>query len=135
MSISIVEIDGIGRVQARLLKDVGIQNTSQLLFAGSEREGRSELASYCGIPECQILQWVLVSDLLRINGVGREYAGLLRAAGVESVAALRECHSTQLHKTLHILNHHRRLVGRTPPLSVVQDWVAQANRLASAVVY
>jgi len=39
--------------------------------------------------ESQILEFVNMSDLLRISGVGGEYAELLERAGVDTVKELR----------------------------------------------
>ena len=135
MPINIVDIEGIGPHDVRLLNDVGILNTSQLLFAGSEREGRSELAKRCGIPEQKILKWVLIRDLYRISGLDRQYAELLRAAGIESARQLRDCHSIRLYDVLHAVNRERQLVRRPPNVKTIQEWICRARKLTREVDY
>jgi hypothetical protein len=44
-----------------------------------------KLAEESGIDEKRILTWVNLADLMRLNGVGKQFAELLEAAGVDSV--------------------------------------------------
>lgn len=59
--------------------------------AGSaSANGRQEIGQKTGISAANILEWVNHVDLMRVRGVGEEYADLLEAAGVDSVPELAQ---------------------------------------------
>ena len=60
-----------------------------LLKRGGTAKGRKELAEKTGISESVILKWVNMADLFRVKGIGKQYAGLLEKAGVDTVKELR----------------------------------------------
>ena len=65
-----------------------ISYTSELLAAGGTPQGRRELSEKTGISHDLILEWVNLSDLFRIKGIGEEYSDLLEEAGVDTVVEL-----------------------------------------------
>ncbi len=82
---SIDAIGGIGPRSARQLRRAGVKTTDGLLKRGSSKRGREELAEAAGLSESDILAWVNTADLMRIKGVGSEYANLLSMTGVNTV--------------------------------------------------
>jgi predicted flap endonuclease-1-like 5' DNA nuclease len=82
------EIEGIGPAFAEKLRAAGITDTDTLLTKGCTKKGRETIAAQSGIGEGSILKWVNMADLLRIQGVGGEFAELLEAAGVDTVKEL-----------------------------------------------
>jgi predicted flap endonuclease-1-like 5' DNA nuclease len=68
-------------------------------------------------------------DLLRIEGVGPEYADLLEAAGAGSVEALARCDPNALYDELVAANERVRRVRRLPFRAEVAHWVEQAKGL------
>ena len=80
----ISEIEGISRQFEDKLKAMGIRTEEDLLEASATREGRADLAERSDISEKTILKWANRADLARIKGIGREYADLLEAAGVDT---------------------------------------------------
>ena len=85
---SIIDIEGIGPVYKKKLKEAGIATTEKLLEVGGTPKGRKGLAEKTGIGDALILEWVNLSDLFRIKGVGSEYSDLLEEAGVDTVVEL-----------------------------------------------
>ena len=77
----IVDIEGIGPVQAEKLQKTGVRSTAALLKRGGNAKGRKELASATNIAETKLLEWVNHADLFRVRGIGSEYSDLLEAAG------------------------------------------------------
>lgn len=130
---SLTSIEGIGPRIASTLKDHGIQSVEKLLEAADTRVKRMELASATGIDEDRILRFVNHADLMRIDGVGGEYAELLEAGGVDSVAELAQRSPDRLHKKLVDTNEKRSLVRVIPSESRVSEWVKQAKRLRRVV--
>lgn len=130
---AISEIEGIGPAAAAKLKEAGITTTSQLLEKGASAAGRKAIAEASGIPASTLLEWVNHADLERIKGVGWEYADLLEAAGVDTVAELGTRNAENLHAALTKVNSDKKLVRRLPTADQVTAWVAEAKTLPKLV--
>ena len=128
-------IEGIGPKYAEILRGAGIASTGQLLAQGSRPQGRRELAERLNINEKLILQWVNMSDLFRIKGVGGQYAELLEASGVDTVKELRNRNAPNLADKMREVNAQKRLVRQVPNLERVENWIQQAKQLEPAVFY
>lgn len=132
---SLMQIEGIGPVNAEKLKGAGLATTDALLEAGQKPKGRADLAAATGISEKSILRWVNMADLFRIKGVGEEYSDLLEAAGVDTVAELAQRKAENLRAKMVEVNEQDKLVRRVPTLNEVTGWVEQAKALPRAVEY
>jgi predicted flap endonuclease-1-like 5' DNA nuclease len=132
---NIQDIEGIGPVYAKKLVEAGIKTTDDLLKAGATAKDREELAKRVGIGLKLILEWVNLSDLYRIKGVGQEYSDLLEEAGVDTVVELAKRVPENLHAKMLEVNEKKNLVNRPPPMSSVKDWVEQAKKLKRIVEY
>ncbi len=128
-------IEGIGEAYAAKLTAKGIKSIEALLKEGATPKGRKALAEGAGISEKLILTWVNHADLFRIKGVGGQYADLLEAAGVDTVAELAGRKAANLHEKLLAVNAEKKLVRRVPTLKEIEGWVAQAKALPRAVNY
>ncbi len=135
MSYPIQEIQGIGPNYAGKLKGIGIDTVAKLLEDGQQRSGRSRIAESTGIPETLILTWVNHADLMRLNGVGDQFAELLEAAGVDTVKELRTRNAENLHAKVSELNQLKNLSGRAPSLTEIQSMIDQARDLEPAISY
>jgi predicted flap endonuclease-1-like 5' DNA nuclease len=131
----IQEIEGIGPAYAEKLAELGIETVEKLLEEGASPQGRKKLVEATGLSAKLILKWVNRADLARIKGVGEEYADLLELAGVDTVPELAQRNPENLYKKMKEINDERSLVRRVPPLSAVQDWVAQAKTLGRVITY
>lgn len=70
---------------------------------------------------------------MRITGVGGEYAELLEAAGVDTVAELAQRNPERLHKKIVQTNDEQSLVRVVPSASRVLEWVKQAKKLRRVI--
>ena len=131
----LVDIEGIGPVNAKKLIDAGIKTTDDLLKTGTNAKAREELSKRTGIHHKLILQYVNFADLYRIKGVGQEYSYLLEEAGVDTVVELAKRVPENLHEKMREVNEAKSLVNRPPPLSSVRDWIEQAKKLPRVVEY
>ena len=131
----IQEVEGIGPAYEAKLAEVGIETVEVLLERGASPQGRKQLVESTGISAKLILKWVNRADLARVKGVGEEYADLLELAGVDTVPELAQRNPQNLHQKMVELNDERQVVRRTPSLSAVQDWVAQAKELGRVITY
>jgi predicted flap endonuclease-1-like 5' DNA nuclease len=132
---NLLDVEGIGPVNADKLKKAGVGSTDSLLSMGGTAAGRKDLAKNSRISEKLILEWVNHVDLFRIKGVGEEYADLLEEAGVDTVVELAKRKADNLLAKMVEVNDKKNLVNKMPALSQVEDWVAQAKKLPRAVSY
>jgi ribosomal protein L31 len=132
---SLIDIEGIGEVYARRLKDAGIPTPEALLQQGSTPKGRQEIAEKTGISGKLILEWINHVDLSRVKGIGSEWADLLEAAGVDTVPELAQRSAENLHARLIEVNQQKKLVRQLPTLSLVEGWIEQAKQLPRAITY
>lgn len=131
----IMDVEGIGPVNAKKLKAAGIATTQTLLKKGATPKGRKELAAKTGIAESLLLQWVNHVDLYRIRGIGSEYSDLLEAAGVNTIPELAQRKADHLLSKLQDVNRVKKLVRRLPVKSQVEDWIRQAGKLPRVIHY
>jgi predicted RecB family nuclease len=132
---SIDAIEGMGWRRAAKLRKAGVRTTEALLRRGERRSGRRELARATGLSEKEILQWVNRADLMRVKGIGSEYADLLEAAGVDTVRELRRRNPATLTRKMAEINELKHLVRRLPTDRMVATWIAHAAELDPVVKY
>ena len=135
MGYSIEKIEGIGPAYGQKLAEAGIRTTNQLLKAAADRKGRKALGDTTGISEQLILKWTNMADLMRISGIGTQFSELLEAAGVDTVKELRNRNAENLAKKMAEVNTEKSLTRRTPPQSLVEQWVADAKDLDPVMTY
>lgn len=126
-------IEGIGDVLAGRMKEAGVRSVNSLLQKGGTSAGRKQISEATGVDEGRVLKFVNHADLMRIKGVGGEYAELLEAAGVDSVPELAQRNAANLTQKMAQENQRRRLVRAVPSEKRVSDWVRQASKLPRAV--
>lgn len=132
---NVKDIEGIGPAYQASLAKAGIQTVEALLKKGSTPKGRSELAEASGISGTLILKWVNHADLFRIQGVAGQYAELLEAAGVDTVAELARRNSDNLTAAMVKVNEEKKLVRNLPEATQVAKWIAEAKTLPRMVEY
>jgi predicted flap endonuclease-1-like 5' DNA nuclease len=132
---SIADIEGIGPAYAEKLREAGVRSIESLLQKGGNPKGRKELAYAVNIEESKILKWVNHADLFRVRGIGSEYSDLLEAAGVDTVAELRQRNPNTLYETLVKTNEAKKLVRKLPTADQVAAWVEQAKSLPRVIEY
>jgi hypothetical protein len=135
MSYPITEIEGIDREAAAILKSVGIRSTGRLLEAARTVRGRKILANKTGFDEKKLLGWANVADRMRVKGVRKEYAGLLQAAGVDTVKELKYRNPANLAKAMVEANKKRAKVVLLPSEKVVGNWIENAKKLQLKITY
>jgi predicted RecB family nuclease len=135
MSYPITDIAGIEPDVAATFKKVGIRTTSRLLEAAKNPKGRKRLSERTGFDEKRILRWANMADRMRIKGVGEDYAGLLQAAGVDTVKELKYRNPGKLAKAMADANAKRKLVRVLPSDSAVVRWIEYAKKLPLKITY
>ena len=135
MSYKIQEIEGIGPAYAEKLEAAGITTTDDYLKACCDAKGRAEIVEKTGISDKLILRWANQADLMRISGVGEEYAELLEAAGVDTVKELRNRVPANLTAKMAEVNEEKKLTRRAPSESEVEKWVDQAKGMEPMITH
>ena len=131
----IEEIEGIGPAYAEKLRAADVSSIDALLEKGSSTEGRAALVEATGIDAVRVLRWVNHADLMRVVGIGPEFAELLEAAGVDSVPELAQRNVDNLVTALGETNEARNLVRRVAGAAEVTDWIEQAKALPRVVAH
>ncbi len=135
MAYKIAELEGIGRVNAAKLHAVGIRTTSSLLKSCGNPKGRDMLGAKTAISPHVLLKWANMADLMRISGVGRQFAELLEASGVDTVKELKHRQPDNLAAKMAQINAQKRLCRVSPGATVVRKWIEQAKGLGAAIRY
>lgn len=135
MTYKIIDIEGIGNVNAKKLVEAGINTVDDLLQKAKNPSGRKTLEETTGISGKSILKWTNHADLMRINGVGPQFSELLEAAGVDTVKELKHRIAENLQQKLEEINNKRNLVNRVPSVSEVLKMIDQAKELPAIMEY
>jgi predicted flap endonuclease-1-like 5' DNA nuclease len=93
------------------------------------------LAEKTGISEKLILKFTNMADLFRINGIGQEYAQLLEVSGVDTVPELAQRNATNLVAKMEEVTEAKNLTRKTPSVTEVEKWIAQAKELPRVIEY
>jgi len=133
--MKIIEIEGVGEAYGEKLSEAGVSTVEALLEKGATKKGREELAEATGIPEKSILKFVNHADLIRLNGVGPQYAELLEAAGVDSVPELAQRNAANLAAKMEEVNGEKNLTNRVPVESEVERWIEEAKTIERVVTH
>lgn len=130
---TIGDVEGIDPKSATRLRKAGVRTTEGLIKVAATARGRKVLAEKTEISASTLLGWVNRADLMRIKGVGAEYADLLETAGCDTVKELRRRNPANLTAAMVEINEKKRLVRRLPTEAMVFAWVEQAKSMNSAV--
>ena len=135
MAYKIEEIEGIGPAYGEKLKAAGINSTDDLLGQCAKPGGRKKVAESTGLSEKHLLEWTNMADLMRVSGIGRQYAELLEASGVDTIKELRHRNAENLAAKMEEVNKEKNLANATPAQSVVEGWIGQAKETDPMIEY
>jgi predicted flap endonuclease-1-like 5' DNA nuclease len=135
MGYKIAEIEGIGPAYAEKLAAANIATTDDLLKLCCTGDGRRAVAMKTGLSESQLLEWANRADLMRVKGIGSEFADLLEAAGVDTVKELAVRNGANLVTKLKEVNAQKKLTRATPSEKVVDKWISQAKQMPPMITH
>jgi predicted flap endonuclease-1-like 5' DNA nuclease len=78
------EIEGIGAIYGDKLRAAGVHTTARLCF-----EDAQALADKVGVPLKTVQQWQAIGELVKVKGIGPQYAEALARSGIDGIAALK----------------------------------------------
>jgi predicted flap endonuclease-1-like 5' DNA nuclease len=135
MSDKIIDIEGIGPVFAEKLAAAKIATTDDLLQLCSTPNDRKGTSVQTGISVALLLKWANMADLMRIRGVGGQYAALLHAAGVDSIKELRTRNAENLAATMQEVNTVKKLTHGVVSTAMVSAWIDEAKGMEPRLSY
>ena len=130
---SIDSINGMTHTEATKLRRARVRTTVTFLQIASTRSGRALLTKETGITSPKLLHWAKRAELMKIKNLGRDYADLLEAVGVESVADLKRRNPESLHEMMHNTNQIKSIVDRMPSLKRVTNWIDDSKDIVITV--
>ena len=135
MSYKIEEIEGIGPTYGAKLTTAGIRTTDELLSSCASAPGRKKAAVATGLSEGQLLKWANMADMMRIKGIGPQFAELLEAAGVDTVKELRTRNAENLASKMAEVNEVKNLANAVPALVTITGWIEQAGKMDPTITH
>lgn len=135
MTYPVSKIDGLTAFAVTKLKSAGIRTTEGLLEAARTAKGRKALAAKTNLSEQQLLEWANIADCMRIPGMGKAKAELLRATGVTTVREFTHRNPARLAQAMKEVNTKRKLVRVLPSEKSVEQLIEQARKLPLKISY
>ena len=135
MDYKIEEIEGIGPSYAEKLAAANIKKTGDLLKHCADRKGRATTAKSTGVSETLLLKWANMADMMRLKGVGRQYAEMLEAAGVDTVKELATRRPDNLAAKMAEINQAKKLAKAVPAEKIVAEWIAAAKTTPPTITH
>ena len=96
-------------------------------------KGRKEVAENTGVSEKHLLNWANMADMMRVSGIGPQYAELLEASGVDTVKELQHRNAANLATKLEEVNKEKNLANAIPAESIIEGWIEQAKSLKPTI--
>lgn len=127
----IAEIKGLSDEAKAKLTTAGIGTVEHLLARTGDAGKKAALAKELGVPGPELTEWINRADLMRLNGVGTQYADLLENVGVDSCKELQHRVPANLHAKMVASNEGGKFTQRTPTLAQVTDWITQAKTIVA----
>ncbi len=135
MAYPIQALEGMSASFTTQLDQLGVRTTEDLLRFGANPEDRAALSERSGVSPYLILRWCHQADLMRVSGVGRQFAELLEASGVNTARRLAEQNPRYLAVRLKAVNQETNLSRNVPAESMVGRWIERASRLEGILRY
>lgn len=129
MGFAIKQIQSIKPSYAKKLEECQILTTADLLKKCAKKESREKVSKKSGISDIILSDWAVMSDFMRIKGIGEEYSDLLEESGVKDAADLQKADPVKLIESMKETNERLKLARFVPPEIVILNWIDQAKKL------
>ncbi len=132
MAHKISEIKGLDAALHGKLAESGVTTVEQLLEQAGTAAKRTALAAKVGVDGKMLTEWINRADLMRLKGVGTEFANLLEECGVDSCKELQHRVAANLQAKLKAANDEHHITHHAPTVAQVEEWIAEAATFAAA---
>lgn len=122
----VIEVEGIGVEYARRLEAIGIRTTARLCY-----EDPGDLARRIDVSPKVVTGWQAMAQLMKVSGVGPQYAEALVRAGVDGVDALKRRSPARIAADVnsYLDGLDANVLGQKVTQKRVEAWQAAAKRL------
>ncbi|MGI9220737.1 MAG: DUF4332 domain-containing protein [Woeseiaceae bacterium] len=126
-------IEGIGSGFGSRLKADGISTTEELLELCTTDDGVARVCKCVDLDENTVRNWGTMADLMRIKGLGGQWAELMWRAGVKSVQDLAQREIGPLRAKMREINDAEHRVAELPGEKRVTKFIAEAQQLKTVL--
>jgi predicted flap endonuclease-1-like 5' DNA nuclease len=124
----IIDLEGIGVKYGKTLEKAGFLDVESLI--GLNRDQIKELSKKTKISEKLIDKWAEHADLMRIDGIGPEYAEVINEIGIDSVKELAQRNPANTLERIEKLDKEKPDVfRRAPTLKMIEEWIEEAKKI------
>ncbi|MGB1585614.1 MAG: DUF4332 domain-containing protein [Thermoplasmatota archaeon] len=119
----ILDVEGIGPVYAKKLEDAGIKTTARLSY-----ESPAKIAKVTGAPLKTVKTWKANAELMKISGVGKQYAEVMARAGIHGIDDLKRLKADTIAKRIqdYVDGLETNVLGTTVTAKRVEGWQKKA---------
>ncbi len=126
----IQEIEGIGPGYAKRFNSIGINTSCDLADAYLRDDDAVKKASKkIKVDFNAIKSWASMADLMRLPGVGGQFAEIMQVVGVNSQEELAGFDVNSLHSKMVEFNTKKPIVPEVPSKDMLSDWIAIAKKV------
>ncbi len=124
------EIEGIGPAYGKKLRKIGVNTTCDMVLAFLRDEDNvSKAAKEMKVDADALRAWASMADLMKLPGVGGQFAELMQTVGISSVEELSTVNATSLHSDMVQFNKKTPIVPQVPSLEALSSWVKVAKEI------
>lgn len=127
------EIEGIGTGFGKRLRADGIATTEKLLELCASDDGVRRICAAADIDDATVRNWGTMADLVRVRGLGGQWAELLWRCGVVSVQDLASRDAETLAQKMEEVNTAEHRVAELPGKQRVAKFINEAATLDPAL--
>ncbi|MGB0652833.1 MAG: DUF4332 domain-containing protein [Thermoplasmatota archaeon] len=119
----VIDVEGIGPVYAEKLKQIGIHTTARLCY-----EDADKVATAIGTQKRRVAQWQNMAQMMKVNGIGPQYAEVLARAGIEGIPELKKRGSQAIADQVndYLAGLETNVLGQAVTPKRVEGWQKQA---------
>jgi predicted flap endonuclease-1-like 5' DNA nuclease len=120
----VIIIEGIGEAYASRLNQHGIITIPQLMDASPE-----DVAAKIGVTSALVREWQAAGQLMRVKGIGPQYAEILVMAGITTIGQLAQSDPAALTAKIDAIEDSRkvRVTGIDVTQARVERWINAAK--------
>ncbi len=122
----VIDLEGIGPVYAKKLQKQGVYTTSRLAF-----ESPGNLAKRIKVPRKVVKGWSSMAELIKVNGIGKQYAEVLFRAGVKGIDDLKHREPDKLAKKVnkYLRSVDTTVIGTGVHAKRAKGWIKAAKKM------
>jgi predicted flap endonuclease-1-like 5' DNA nuclease len=126
------EIKDLDPAMISKLGEANISTVEELLDKSNTPQEKAALANTLGVTPSQLTEWINRGDLMRLKGVGKEFANLLESCGVDSCKELQHRKAENLYNKLKETNDEKKIAHHAPSQTQVEAWIQEAAVISAA---